>query len=131
MEYGTTTSGGSAGAGTVFKMTLTQAGKWKEHVLYTFQGGADGGNPYAGLLRDSKGNLFGTTATGAHGAGGVVFELSPASGGKWTENVLYTFDNAGNGSYAGLALDKSSNLYGTTEFGGPQSAGSVFQVALN
>lgn len=124
---GTTTQGGSAGKGTVFKMKKTGNG-WKEKVLYTFPGGANGGNPYAGVIRDSKGNLYGTTASGVFGAGGVVFKLSPATGGTWTETVLYTVDGPGNGSYAGLVFDKSGNVYGTTEFGGTQFAGDVFTV---
>ncbi len=125
--FGTTTSGGSANEGTVFELKKTANG-WKEKVLYTFPGGANGGNPYAGVIRDSAGNLYGTTASGVFGAGGVVFELTPGSGGAWTETVLYTVDGAGNGSYAGLVFDKSGNLYGTTEFGGPQIAGDVFEV---
>lgn len=125
--FGTTTTGGSANEGTVFEMKKTANG-WKEKVLYTFPGGANGGNPYAGVIRDSKGNLYGTTASGVFGAGGVVYELAPATGGKWTETVLYTVDGAGNGSYAGLVFDKSGNLYGTTEFGGPSVAGDIFQV---
>jgi uncharacterized repeat protein (TIGR03803 family) len=126
--YGTTTNGGSAGFGTIFKLTHINKGRWRESVLYTFPGGADGGNPYAGLVRDAAGNLYGTTASGVHGAGGVVFKLAHAAGGKWTESVLYTVDGAGNGSYAGLIRDKAGNLYGTTEFGGPQFAGNVFEV---
>ncbi len=125
--FGTTTSGGSANEGTVFELKKTTNG-WKEKVLYTFPGGANGGNPYAGVIRDAAGNLYGTTASGVFGAGGVVFELTPGSGGVWTETVLYTVDGAGNGSYAGLVFDKSGNLYGTTEFGGPQIAGDIFEV---
>jgi uncharacterized repeat protein (TIGR03803 family) len=125
--FGTTTTGGSANDGTVFEMKKTGNG-WKEKVLYTFPGGANGGNPYAGVIRDAAGNLYGTTASGVFGAGGVVFELTPGTGGTWTETVLYTVDGPGNGSYAGLVFDAAGNLYGTTEFGGPQLAGDVFQV---
>jgi len=124
--YGTTTNGGAANDGTVFQLTPGKTG-WNETLLYTFPGGASGGNPFAGLVSDSKGNFYGTTASGAHGAGGVTFELSKV-GGVWTETVLYTFDNPGNGSYADLVRDKAGNLYGTTEFGGPAFAGNVFEV---
>jgi uncharacterized repeat protein (TIGR03803 family) len=124
--FGTTTDGGTAGLGTVFQL-VNQSGRWKERVLYSFPGGVNGGNPYAGLVHDSAGNLYGTTASGVFGAGGVVFELAKANG-VWTESVLYTFDNPGNGSYAGLAQDSAGILYGTTEFGGPQLAGNVFAV---
>src|SRR6266567_1896693 len=61
-------------------------------------------------------------------SGGVVYELTPGTGGTWTETVLYTVDGPGNGAYAGLLRDSSGNLYGTTEFGGPQFAGDVFEV---
>jgi uncharacterized repeat protein (TIGR03803 family) len=88
--YGTTTNGGSAGFGTVFKLVHRKNGQWKESVLYTFPGGANGGNPYAGLVRDAAGNLYGTTASGVHGAGGVVFKLALVSG-KWTENPALHF----------------------------------------
>ena len=124
--FGTTTDGGTAGVGTVFQMA-NQSGHWKERVIYSFPGGANGGNPYAGLIHDSAGNLYGTTASGVFGAGGVVFKLAKVNG-VWSESVLYTFDNAGNGSYAGLVMDSAGILYGTTEFGGPQFAGNVFAV---
>lgn len=126
--FGTTTNGGSGDAGTVFQLTRTSDGRWHERVVYSFAGGAAGGNPYAGVTRDAPGNLYGTTASGAFGAGGVVFKLSKGAGGQWTESVLYTFDGAGNGSYAGLLRDSSGNLFGTTEFGGPDLAGNIFEV---
>jgi uncharacterized repeat protein (TIGR03803 family) len=71
--YGTTTSGGNAGFGTVFK--VTQGGK--EAVLWNFMGGDDGVTPFAGLLSDAKGDLFGTTTQGGFTGSGVVFELIP------------------------------------------------------
>src|ERR1700690_656741 len=67
----------------------------KEKVLYSFQGGNDGDDPYAGLILDGSGNLYGTTAYGGTGSCssgcGTVFELSPNGGGGWTETVLYSF----------------------------------------
>ncbi len=68
--YGTTSQGGTSGFGTVFKVTGTT-----ETVLYSFTGGADGGNPFAGLVMDAAGNLYGTTKRGAAGYG-TVFKLS-------------------------------------------------------
>ena len=126
--YGTTTNGGTADDGTVFQMLQNTNGRWQERVIYSFPGGANGANPYAGVIRDSAGNLYGTTATGVFGAGGVVFKLTKGTGNTWTQSVLYTFDGAGNGSYADLIRDSAGNLYGTTEFGGPNFAGDVFQV---
>jgi uncharacterized repeat protein (TIGR03803 family) len=83
--YGTTINGGASGAGVVFKLDI----KGAETVLYSFTGGADGAHPYAGLIRDPEGNMYGTTFEGgAPGCGslgcGVVFKLDPAG----TETVL-------------------------------------------
>ena len=70
--YGTTTYGGGAsGAGVVFKVDTSG----NETVLYSFTGGADGANPYAGVIRDPAGNLYGTTTSGGQLNAGVVFEI--------------------------------------------------------
>ena len=72
-------------------------------VLYTFTGGADGGSPVGGLIRDAEGNLYGTTCCdGAHGAG-TVFMLD--TGGN--ETVLYSFTGGADGDqpYASLIRD--------------------------
>jgi uncharacterized repeat protein (TIGR03803 family) len=75
--YGTTTAGGNAnGDGTVFKMTPISGGKWKETVVHRFKNDPDGSQPYYGLVLDKKGNLYGTTASGGVGSGGI-FELTP------------------------------------------------------
>lgn len=128
--YGTTyfggdTSGcGGVGCGVVFK--LDPAGN--ESVLHTFAGGSDGGNPFAGVVRDAAGNLYGTTLYGGNTSSscprglqgcGVVFKVSPT--GK--ETVLYTFSGGADGAFpqAGLLLYKGS-LYGTTEAGGNTSS---------
>ncbi len=120
--YGTTTGGGIStcfgGCGTVFKLDMTG----KETVLHRFKVGADGVNPYAGLVRDTNGNLYGTTAGGGRttklcSAGcGTVFKVSNT--GK--ETVLYSFKAGTDGvtPYAGLVLDPEGNLYGTTPWGG-------------
>ena len=73
--YGTTTYGGTGypGWGVVYK--LDTAGQ--ETVLYSFTGGADGSKPQAGVIRDSAGNLYGTTNGGGKYGGGVVFKLKP------------------------------------------------------
>jgi len=111
-----------------------------ETVLYGFTGGADGGVPDSVLLEDSAGNLYGTTEQGGNsectgGAGcGVVFKLSPQSGGGWSETVLYTFcslSNCADGAYPGtgpLVMDPAGNLYGTTYFGGTYDDGVVFKL---
>jgi uncharacterized repeat protein (TIGR03803 family) len=110
--YGTTTGGGPANAGVVYK--LSPAGQ--ETVLYSFTGGADGRNPYAGVTRDSAGNLYGTTLSGGTGKWGVVYELDPAG----HETVLHSFTLGADGGlpYAGVIRDSAGNLYGTTTAGG-------------
>ena len=122
--YGTTKYGGTFGVGTVFELTPATGGTWTESVLYSFQdNGSDGTNPASALVIDGSGNLYGTTsATGSCVAGcGTVFELSPGVGSAWTETVVYSFsssDNDGNTPQGGLVIDASGNLYGTTAFGG-------------
>ena len=74
--YGTTTGGGAANAGVVYKLDTTG----QETVLYSFTGGADGANPDAGVIRDSAGNLYGTTTDGgtANCGRGVTSWIRPA-----------------------------------------------------
>ena len=71
--YGTTANGGASNAGVVFKVDKSG----NETVLHSFTGGIDGGNPYVGLVRDSVGKLYGTTAFGGQTNAGVVFEIKP------------------------------------------------------
>jgi uncharacterized repeat protein (TIGR03803 family) len=131
--YGTTGFGGTGGAGTVFKLTPRSGGSpWTETVLYGFTNGPDGGYPYCTLVFDSAGNLYGTTLNGGNAGNGVVFELSPpTSGGAWTEQVLHSFDSPtdGNLPFAGVVFDAGGNLYGTTDNGGPNNWGTVFEVS--
>src|SRR5262245_14663861 len=61
--YGTTVLGGDFGGGTVFKLSPTVNG-WEHTILYSFTGGADGGEPYKGVTLDRRGNLYGTAVTG-------------------------------------------------------------------
>src|SRR5438477_7105908 len=84
--YGTTVLGGDFGGGTVFQLSPTTNG-WVHTVLYSFTGGADGGEPYKGVTLDREGNLYGTAVTGGSGSCeggcGVAYELTYA-GGVWT-----------------------------------------------
>jgi uncharacterized repeat protein (TIGR03803 family) len=125
--YGTTYLGGTHGFGTVFRLMPSGSG-WTETLLYSFTGGNDGGRPSAGLIFDSKGNLYGTTQQGGTGGSGVVFELTP-SGGRWGERVLYSFTGGsdGSGPRVGLTLH-ASKLYGTTYVGGTGGFGVVFEL---
>ena len=133
--YGTTTAGGASGKGTVIEVTSAGA----EKVLHSFTGGADGSVPYAGVVFDTKGNLYGTTAAGGTstkcaGGCGTVFEVTFAG----QEKVLHSFAGGPDGAipYAGLVLDAKGNLYGTTAVGGtstncpftPSGCGTVFRV---
>ena len=140
--YGTTVAGGGcrsfqAGCGTVFKLKPNSDGSWTESVLYSFcqlANCADGLEPYGGLIFDGAGNLYGTTATGGSSGGGLVFKLTPKSGGGWTETVLQTLGgNHGGGPYAALIFDADGNLYGTTSAGGVRSGdvGTVFELVPN
>jgi uncharacterized repeat protein (TIGR03803 family) len=130
--YGTTQYGGAYDDGTAFELTPT-GGSWTETVLHTFSpNGGDGEIPYAGLVFDAAGNLYGTTVYGGAYLFGTVFELTPAVGGTWTETVLHDFNNNGSDGTdpeASLILDSYGNLYGTTVTGGgPYSGGTVFQL---
>ncbi len=96
-------------------------------MLYTFTGGADGGNPYGGVIRDSAGNLYGTTNGGGASGAGVVFKVDTSG----HEMVLYSFTDGNDGAYplwVTLARDSSGNLYGTTVAGGASNAGAVFEI---
>ncbi|HZQ23066.1 MAG TPA: choice-of-anchor tandem repeat GloVer-containing protein [Terriglobales bacterium] len=126
--YGTTTTGGSSNDGIVFQLAPTSNGGWKYTIVYTFQGGNDGASPYARVILDQRGNLYGATSTGGVNRGGVLFGIVHEAKGKWRENVIYSFSPAGNGAYGGVVRDAAGNLYGTTSFGGPAFQGMVFQV---
>jgi len=129
--YGTTLIGGAYGAGTVYKLSPGKFGKYGVTTLYSFTGGGDGGNPWAGVVLDAAGNIYGTTVAGGecgYGCGGTVFELvPPVCKGSYNEKVLWGFNGAdGNDPVASLILDSAGNLYGTTQFGG--GWGDVFEV---
>jgi len=115
-----------SGCGIVFELSPHAGGSWSEKILYNFQGGPDGGLPYAGLVLDHKGTLYGTTFEGGDTSNGgcssyydsgcgVVFSLSH-SGGAWKQDVLYSFQGQSDGANpaAPLILDHAGNLYGTT-----------------
>jgi uncharacterized repeat protein (TIGR03803 family) len=136
--YGTTIGGGSNYVGTVFELSPNGSGGWNETLLHDFGGSLDGVMPYAGVILDSSGNLYGTTLQGGayavdgNAGYGTVFELSPPATGEtiWTSKVLHSFDNNGVDGfepYAGLVLDDGS-LYGLTPGGGTYSYGTVFEV---
>jgi hypothetical protein len=135
--YGTTVTGGPSGDkyGVVFQLTPNAQSGWVEKVLYQFRGGAGGGFPFAGLIFDAAGNLYGTTTYGGlssdcyvHGCG-VAFRLAPNSNGGWTETVLHDFVDLQGYPSAGLIFDAAGSLYGTTagNYSGT-TLGSAFEI---
>jgi uncharacterized repeat protein (TIGR03803 family) len=160
--YGTTYNGGAGacggiGCGTVFELAPgsangcpagTNAGPGNlfcETVLYSFTGGADGQNPFAGVINDNNDNLYGTTVygggqgpckVGANQFCGTVYELAPSANlaAPWTETILHRFAGGkGDGSNPYGALCCAANaaittLYGTTVNGGAKHAGTVFSL---
>jgi uncharacterized repeat protein (TIGR03803 family) len=126
--YGTAQFGGTQNGGVVYKMTRSNGG-WLYTAIYNFSSSQHNGYyPYAGLAFDQAGNLYGTTSSGGVGHG-TVFELSP-SGQGWTETVLYRFQGQSDGGGpAGVAVDASGAVYGTTADGGPPgSNGTAFKL---
>jgi uncharacterized repeat protein (TIGR03803 family) len=141
--YGTAVAGGSGGTctgdgcGTVYKLTHS-GGSWNFRVIYNFRGGTDGFGPGGGVVFDKNGNLYGTTpdggsANGCNGIGcGVVYKLSPAKNGQWTEKVIHRFTGGNDGETGSLGLllvDKAGNLYGVAEQGGAHGAGTAFKLS--
>jgi uncharacterized repeat protein (TIGR03803 family) len=129
--YGATLFSGNTGGGIVFRLTPSN-GVWTESLLHSFTL-LNGSNPNGDLIFDSAGNIYGTTQSGGNTAGcngfgcGLVFKLSPKSGSEWEETVLYEFTRGTDGGVpmAGLVMDGSGNLYGTTYGGGnPNFCGS-------
>jgi uncharacterized repeat protein (TIGR03803 family) len=134
--YGTTRgSNGFSLQGVAFELKPNGNRGWTESVLYQFcsqQGCLDGAGPYAGLILDQVGNLYGTTYAGGTYDAGIAFQLTPNSDGTWTENVLHSFQyRDGNTPAASLTPDRSGNLYGTTVYGGSKNWGVVFKLSPN
>lgn len=113
--YGTTPASlNGFGGGTVFQLEPSRDTTWTQSVLYSFLNRSDGGQPYAGLIFDGSGNLYGTTAAGGTGNGGTAFELTPTDGG-WAYKLVNAFNGSNFlGPDGGLLMDKAGNLYGTT-----------------
>jgi uncharacterized repeat protein (TIGR03803 family) len=129
--YGTTATGGKDNVGVVFELSPTGSG-WKETVLHSFAtDGKDGTKPYGSLVFDKVGNLYGTTTEGGLHGGGIVFELSPGSTGKWTETIIHQFyanGTDGAAPYSTPVFDSAGNLYGSTDGGGKNYVGSVYEL---
>jgi uncharacterized repeat protein (TIGR03803 family) len=136
--YGTTQGGGtgsycSNGCGTVFHLSLV-SGVWTESVIYNFQGSGtyDGSQPAGPLTIDASGNLYGYTLYGGKTNNGIIYELSPAQNGAWTETIVHQFGTSPHdgGFTAGkLIFDSTGNLWGVNEVGGKNGGGTVFELS--
>jgi len=117
--------------GTVYELTRDRRDHWKETILHTFNPGAGGNDPGAGVVMGKSGELYGTTLNGGTGCDcGVVYKLVPGPKGKWKYTVLHRFtgyDGANPG--ANLILDSKGNLYGTTITGGAYGYGVAFELS--
>ncbi len=128
--FGTTSKGGKNNDGTVFELTPGSNG-YTLSTLYTFTGGNDGADPASGLIIDGSGNLFDSTYAGGSDQLGTVFEMTSGSSG-YTFNTIYTFAGGADGMApnAGLVLDGTGDLFGTTSGGNTanQTDGTVFEL---
>ncbi|MGA7461292.1 MAG: choice-of-anchor tandem repeat GloVer-containing protein [Candidatus Korobacteraceae bacterium] len=139
--YGTTSSGGAHGLGTVFALKPPPSACVSaicyddETILWSFQGPPDGELPYyMNPIFDKSGNMYGTTWAGGtysncDGGCGAVWELTPSNGG-YTESIIYDFTN-GNDGYCpntSVVLDNSGNLY-TTSSGGTSAGGAIVELS--
>jgi len=139
--YGTTAAGGAhgkkkGGYGTVYELSLGEAG-WTETILYSFKSSPkDGSYPGGGVVLDPAGNIYGSTSAGGENRWGTVFEIAaPVGGGTYQEKVLCSFTLKADPDDT-LILDSAGNLYGTTLAGNPRGyegcggygCGFVFKV---
>jgi len=122
--YGTT-SGGGAGDGTVYRITIN--GTFS--VLYSFTGRNDGAAPHAGLVQARDGNLYGTTSAGGDTGYGTIYRVTT----NGTFSVLYSFTGRTDGAApnAGLVQARDGHLYGTTPGSGANSNGTLFRITTN
>jgi len=133
--YGTTWIGGPDDAGTVFRLTPSANGQWKENVWSfksTVNDPPDGANPYASVIFDKSGHLFGTTRDGGGQVGGygTVFELALTSQGQVQETVVHAFPTPryvdGELPLTAVTMDAAGNLYGATSVGGGEQEPDCF-----
>jgi uncharacterized repeat protein (TIGR03803 family) len=129
--YGTTSSGGAGGGGTVFKLTPSGGGSFTFTLLFSFTGSGvtSATGPAATLTMDAAGNIYGTTTNDGAFGQGSVFKLTP-SGGGYTFTSLHDFTGGTDGGrpFSNVVFDAAGNLYGTSLQGGADAAGVVFEI---
>ncbi len=120
--YGTTSNGGGASYGTVFK--YTKAGVFS--VLHSFNGPPGAADPYAGLVEGTDGNFYGTALDAGAAGNGAVYKITP----NGAYSLLYSFKAGADGAHPSAPLMQGSDgdFYGTTEFGGTTNSGTVFKI---
>jgi uncharacterized repeat protein (TIGR03803 family) len=133
--YGTTVLGGTEtcerspnACGVVYEIAAPVQ-QWQESVIHNYMQ-STGSQPYAGIIFDNSGNIFGVTTAGGTDDEGTVYEMTQ-SGGSWTYNVLYNFTAQNDGSRpdGNLIQDASGDLYGTTALAGSGGGGTVFELS--
>ncbi len=133
--YGAATYGGAHGCGAVFKMTPGSNNTWTYSVIHQFMD-KPGCIPWVGLIADTSGNFYGTTRNQIGGCSnppqncGIVFELTPGSGEKWTYKVIHEFSGGKGGSEPvfGLIFGEDGTLYGAARTEGAYSAGLFYKL---
>jgi uncharacterized repeat protein (TIGR03803 family) len=127
-----TSSGYIVGAttSTVFALIPNGSGGWNSDAIFTFNpadAATEGSEPNGTPWVDSAQNVYGTTTAGGKNKGGVVFKLTPVKG-VYKESLLFSFGDTGAAPIAGVVLDSSGNIYGTTSAGGKNGAGIVYEL---
>ncbi len=139
--YGVSSEGGARNTGYVFKLSPEVSGTWSASVIHNFGpccgAGPDGISPYAGLVMDPAGNLYGTTTYGGTGGFGTIYQLAPNTAGGWTETILHNFASYNaEGGYpeSKLTIAPDGRLLGTAAQGGLNvgtctvGCGTVFEL---
>ena len=128
--YGTTYYDGANNLGSVYQLSPGQGGKWRERVLYSFQGGRDGANSISNLVIGKRGNLYGTTSEGGAGCScGTIFRVGKDINGNWKEEVVYRFGGVPDAGFAynGMVADSAGNMFGATVHGGVADEGAIYK----
>ncbi len=135
--YSTTDVGGQYGYGNVLELVAHSNGAYSERVLHQFRDGGDGAGPFAGVIFDAAGNLYGTTRNGGDkqcfnspdDGCGIVWELTPKSNGSYTEQILVHFHGTPNSTpINNLVMDSMGNLYGSASNYNTYSSGTIYEV---